>query len=667
MNIRLSAKFAIKNIIANKLLMIPFLLSNGIMGILFYIMYSLQSMDFVKYRHQSILFFIQFGIVLIMIFTTVFMFYSNRIIMKNRNKEFSLYGILGLEKKHIAKILFMENAMLYLIIASISSIGGILFGKFTLLGLNILLKNYQSSLVDYQFSTGHIIATFLYFLVVFTLTYLINLIKISISTPMELLSKQKKGESEPKVNWIYLILGIGCLSTGYYMALTTNAALKAIGNFFIAALFVIAGTYYLFISLSIILLKALKKNKNIFYKDINFITISGMLYRMRANAVGLASITILSASIIVTLSSTSSVYSQMEDMLDTHIPTEYSYSMPKFELNENSQELIEEKKKELHSIIESTLEDSESIKNLTIKEEMFSYLFIEGNEIKNSISEKNSNDGSFFIFQLLDTYNQNNKKDYTLKENEMFVFTNAGLLKDVSELVFAGEKFKIKEMEEKPALASSVEAHLVLVKDLKTLEKFAAYYQEYNPKTQKSHNARILITANWNMEHALTNYAKRAKIIFEQMPGSFETRADAAKDLAELNGGFLFLGMIVGLVFLTGNILITYYKQISEGYDDREKYQIMKKVGLPNSLIAKSTRRQILWIFFLPLVVSVIHCLVASKILFKLLMLFGIFDFTYFIKHFMLTILVFAILYFIVFLITSKMYYKIVTKSNLES
>lgn len=669
MNIALALKFAVKNIKANKILTVPFMISNGIMGILFYVMYSLSNMPYVSQRHSALPFFMQFGLVLIVIFSFVFMMYSNKIIMKRRNKELSLYGILGLEKKHIAKIVWMENMISYLIVTAFSIIGGHIFGKLAFLGIDALIKNYSASIMEYHFDIQYALVTAIYLILLFFITYLINIVKISISTPMQLLSSQKKGESEPKIKWLHGIIGAICLSIGYYMAITTSGSLRSVGNFFIAVCLVIVGTYYLFISLSILVLKVLKNNKKVFYKDVNFITISGMLYRMRANAIGLASIAILSTSIIITIASTFTIYVEMENMIDAFMPKAYETQIRNIELSGDQSKEVAAKKEELQTLIFSNTKNNEKITDFEIKEEMFLNLIDQGGKLENRPNGSDYQNSAFFVFQLLDTYNANNGTDFQLEENELYLSSNIPTLlgkKDRSELILANSEYNIKRFDESYKVAYDasygIETHFILVKDLKTLETLAQYYTTFDRRLNRERAENLQLIVNWNVQNEEDDYISRMEAIINAKDLSFGRRSEIEKSVYELNGGFLFLGIIIALLFLTGNILITYYKQISEGFDDRDKYQIMKKVGLPNTLIAKSTRRQILWIFFLPLVVAVIHCIFASKILYQLIQLFGLNSFGVFIQNFAITTAIFAVLYFIVFLITSRIYYKIVSR-----
>lgn len=669
MNIALALKFAFKNIKANKILTVPFLISNAIMGILFYVMYSLSKMPYVHQRHSALPFFMQFAVVLIVIFSFIFMMYSNKIIMRKRNKELSLYGILGLEKRHIAKIVWVENVISFFIVTLFSIAGGHIFGKLAFLGIDALIKNYSANIMEYHFELEYASVTAIYLLLLFFVTYLINIVKISISTPMQLLSSQKKGEREPKIKWLHGIIGAICLSGGYYMALTTSGSLNSVGNFFIAVCLVIVGTYYLFISLSIFVLKLLKKNQKIFYKDVNFITISGMLYRMRANAIGLASIAILSTSIIITIASTFTIYSEMERLVHAFMPKAYETQIRGIELLGDQSEQILAKKEELQSLVFSNTKNQEKIVDFAIKEEMFLNLVETDGKLESRSNGSDFQNSAFFVFQILDTYNENNGTNFELNDHELYLSSNTKDIlgkPDRSALILADQEYKIKRFEDSYTVdydaSYGIETHFILVKDLKALETLANYYTRFDPKLNRQRPQSMELIVNWNVQNEEDDYASRMEEMINARDLSFAQRANMEKDIYELNGGFLFLGIIIALLFLTGNILITYYKQISEGFDDREKYQIMKKVGLPNELIAKSTRRQILWIFFLPLFVAVIHCIFASKILYQLIQLFGLNSFGIFIQNFAITTAIFAVLYFIVFVITSRLYYKIVSR-----
>ena len=290
MNMKLVGKFAIKNLKANRYIEVPFIIAAGIMLILFNIMASLMQNEYVLTRHKELPTFINMGIGVVFIFTFVFVVYANRFLIKRRNKEFALYGILGLEKKHIRKIILIEHIINYSLVAVIAISGGYVFGKLAFMGLNSLMKDTAVKIMDYPFSTQATAITLVYVLFLFVFVYLLNALSIKNASPVELLGREHRGEGEPKNRLVLLLIGLAFLVVGYYIALTINGILKSLLAFFIAVVLVIIATYILFITFSIFMLKIQKKNKNFYYKAKNFLSVSGMIYRMKSSAVGIASV-----------------------------------------------------------------------------------------------------------------------------------------------------------------------------------------------------------------------------------------------------------------------------------------------------------------------------------------------------------------------------------------
>ena len=318
--------FAKRNLHANRLLEIPFVLSIGIMFLLFNIMVSLLSNEYVKTRHADLPSVIQFGVVLVAIFAFIFIMYANGFLMKRRNKEFALYGILGLEKKHIRKILFIEYFVLFICTLLIGVIGGYIFGKVTFIALNYLLKDTAGRLMDFPFSMTACVSTVVLAFVLFVIILVRNNIKIYLATPVQLLGNQHKGEGEPKNRYLFLLLGFILLGAGYAIALTIQGILSSLVYFFSAALLVLLGTYLLYISFSIFILKLQRGNEKYYYKPTHFLSVSGLLYRMKANAVSLASVSILSTGVLITLSATAAIYSTIQKTVDNLMPREYLLS-----------------------------------------------------------------------------------------------------------------------------------------------------------------------------------------------------------------------------------------------------------------------------------------------------------------------------------------------------
>lgn len=668
MKTNMAFKLALKNIDANKVLQIPFIISTSVMTALLFVMASLLNNDYVNSRHETLPTIILFGTFLVVILSTVFAVYANRFMMKRRNKEFALYGILGLEKKHISKIILIEQLILFFMISILSIVGGFLLGKLSFVFLNRILQGNSVSLMAYPFSMTALAITEGFLLAIFILLHIGNVLKINTTSPVELMSKQYKGEGEPKTRWLLGLFGLVSLGVGYYLALAIKGTLNSIGMFFVAALLVIIGTYLLFVSLTIIVLKILKSKKS-YYKPKNFLSVSGMLYRMKSNGIALASIAVLSTAVIITLSTTLTIFGNMEKVIDTTMPKSYSIENTKsYDLTSDVAE-IKVAKDNMQTIVKSSVAGDEEIENFGIEQS----ISVPSVKEKNKLSMLKAPKGGvlapaiyYLLVTDLDSYNIENGMDIKLADNEILVTSNNKEAAKDKTLILADKEYKTKTLDEQIAGNVAVEAYKIVVPNYEDLIKIADYYKETSSESGEYMTAKLDLSADWNIKNTSPDYKDRLAKAIEKAESEgdsvyeYKAREDFGKAIYEMNGGFLFLGIIIGIVFLGGTILITYYKQVSEGYEDRGQFAIMKKVGLPDELIRKTASSQIIWMFLLPLVVASVHTLVASKIIFQLLAMFGVREFTEFLIPMGTVIGIFAIVYLIVFYITSRIYYRIV-------
>lgn len=655
MNLRLAGKFALRNIAANRFLEVPFVLSSSLMLIIFNIMSSLLQNDYVNTRHASLPIVISFGIVVTAIFAFIFILYANQFLIRRRNKEFALYGILGLEKKHIRRVIFIEQFIQFALILMMGIIGGFVIGKLSFLWLNRLLNDEMGRLMDYPFSTTALVHTLMFTAFTFVFVYILNISRIHKASPIELLQSVKKGEKEPRVRISLLALGIILLAAGYYIALTTEGTVKSLGMFFVAALIVILASYTLFISLSIAILKYMKKKPS-FYTDKKFLSISGMLYRMKSNAVSLASIAVLSTGVMVALSTTWTIYNNINALAKGTMDRSYSieYQEP---ISAESMAAIDQKLMDiaLGAAPGGSVEDAYFLHATMLGGVK------QGEEIL-PLREENFDKGVklYMLMYPVSEYNQKMKKNETLAEDEILLSANTKLL-HTDRLTIDGKNYKARMVEDIVPANLGVEAYVVIVPDFKVVESAASYYQMIDFDTREFVSQPITSNLYWNVSGVSEDEVLREmeKLLAEE---NIEfLYYNQVKSMAfELNGGFLFLGCMIGLLFLTGTVLIIYYKQVSEGSEDREKIQIMKKIGLPNKLIKKTAEMQIIWLFFLPLAVSALHALVASKIISQLLGLFGVRSYGEYGFHLGIVVLIFAAIYLFIFKITSHVYYRIV-------
>lgn len=663
MNNKMAFKFAFKNMRANSLLLTPFLIASSIMSALFFIMSSLGQNKYVEENFEYILMLIRFGNILAGIFTFIFILYANGFLTKRRNKEFALYGILGLEKKHIAKIVFIEYILNFFVISIFSVIGGFVLGKLSFVILNRVTKNITAKVIDYGFSTSSALLTLAFLAITFIFIYLLTIFKIGKSTPIELLSSQKKAEGEPKSKFILGTLGFIILCYGYYISITSEGRLESFYKFFPAVILVIFGTYLLFIAFSILILKLLKRNRNLYYKAKNFLSISGMLYRMKSNAVSLASIALLATSIIVTLSSTLTINSGIKEVAKSIDPQDF---FVEFLIDDDREkdwiELGNRKKREVSEFLNTILKDGEKIKDLKIYKHIFLQPVLNENGKLVPLGKKRAVAQYLFV-EILDEYNEKNNTNYTLKDDEVLYSSNLKSLYKPDNLELAGQNYKLVKIPDETPKHIAADSIKIIVKDDETFAKMEKAYEK---------GAGYFYNLRFSFD---TENVKDKGEFFERLQNSFNYRNTDKKDVTrmsfsskeinknimyEINGGFLFLGAIISLIFITGTILITYYKQISEGFEDRQNYQIMKNVGLPDKMIKKSLRTQILWIFFLPLIVAMTHSAFAFPILYNMLRGLGLNNAKLFAMNFGVVVLAFTVLYFIIYTITSRIYYKIV-------
>lgn len=662
---KLKRRIAWRNVVSYKQLMLPFIFTSGIMGMLFFIGASLLDNKFVQERNENMISIMSLAVTLVGIFAVVFITYCNRLISKTRSKEIALYEILGMEKKHINAIMFIEQNICFLAISVLSIAGGRIFGKALFLIFNKITGSQGVPLMEYPLTMKPVLLT----ISVIGISYLIIAIngigKIYRSSPIELMSSKHKREGEPKNRYILLVIGALFLGGGYFAALTTKGTLDAITIFFFAVIAVVIGTYLLFISLGSIVLKALRRNKKFYYKAENFLSISGMLHRINSNGLSLGSIALLSTMIILTLTITASAYVQTDRLIDQLVEDDYNvdYFMNESHKDYDNYAMAE---KELKNKIESTTIGNEEIKGIKVYQYYMNGFTLEKGALKHDY-KKNPSMGDIYVVSFMTVRDYNNRvgTNYKLGKNEIIIADAKTDLASAKNLVIATKKYKVIDHAKEGTKDTLVlQGQAILVSDEDDLFKIVNYYnKDYKVKSGQTTSDLYHISAAWHVDNMKSDYSQRAKTAFESEGEkfSYETREEKRDFLMEINGGFFFIGMLMGTIFLIGAIMIIYYKQISEAFEDRNRYQIMAKVGLPEKIVKRTTRKQILWLFFLPLAVAVIHCAVASKIVFQLMALFAVTDAWFFVGNLLTVIAVFAAIYLLIFIMTSKVYHRIIS------
>ena len=641
MNNFIYEKLAVTNLKNNRKTYVPYIFTGVLTVMMFYIIDALSRGKGITQDTLKIC--LQYATGVIVVFAVIFLFYTNSFLIKRRKKEIGVYNILGMGKRHIARMMAVET----ILTAGISILGGLVFGIiFGKLMYLLLLKILHNS-VDMQFSVNGtaIVRTAILFAGIFLLTYLYNILQIQLVNPVELLHGGNQGEKEPKSRWLLVIVGVAALGNGYWIALTTEAPLEALLKFFVAVVCVIIGTYALFIAGSIVVLKILRKNKAYYYNPKHFTSVSGMIYRMKQNGAGLANICVLSTMVLVMVSTTVSLYAGMEDILDSRFPRDVSIVCNEADTNkeETLQRLIKEQCEKAGVKITDRVRYRYGSMNAVLK----------GNNLEKV--EQYYPDNHFYYVEMItqEEYNRIEKQNVSLKEQEILTYTTNGKC-GKKQINIAGQNYQVKkelsEMTSQPKSTAEIYKTLYIVfanaEQIERIEPFS-YADKFNLKGDDGKQKEAL-------EQIQNEF-------YEKIPdGTMESRMLSRSSFYELYGGLFFIGIYLGSMFIMATVLIIYYKQISEGYDDRERYQIMQKVGMSKKEVKRSIRSQVLSVFFLPLVVAVIHVAVAFKVMTKILGVLNLTNVSLFAVCTIITIAVFAVFYIIVYSITAKEYYRIV-------
>lgn len=660
MKISFVSKMAWQNIKSNRKLYIPYMIAAGTTVAMFIMMSALLTNRFVQERSAVLTTLFGMGTIVIGIFSLIFIFYTNSFLMKRRKKELGLYSILGLEKKHVNTILGMETVIAGSISIISGIIVGILFGKMSFLILNYVL-NFPVE-IEYSIGWNTFGLTIALFIGIFFLTMLFNITQVTFSNPIRLLKGGKEGEKEPKSSPILFVLGLLSLGAGYYISLTIADPMSALTQFFVAVLLVIIGTYLLFTAGSIIVLKLLKKNKKLYYKPGPFISISGMLYRMKQHAVGLANISILSVMVIIAVSTTITLFLGTEETLSTRFPSENNVTMSPPDI---SGEDLERHAEVLYDRVEQYTEEQ----NLQVKDRVrYQYVNLFGELKKNifELGEINAADGMMALLIPLKDFNQMSAQVYGLKEGEALIYNNGSSL-DLDSFVIAEKEYNAIPLKKVPQILKAntqiVDTIIAVLPTVQDIDEVLNYNNQQPDNTDTQWYADY----HWNTtgsEAVKKEYANEINIITQaddlEVSGFYESRETSRQEWYSMNGGFLFLGIFLGGLFTIGALLITYFKQVSEGYDDRERIQIMQKVGLDKQTTRQATHSQIVWMFTLPILTAAIHTAFAYPIIHKLLMIFGIMQHKLLILCTAGVVVAFALIYWIIYRITSKVYLSIV-------
>ena len=657
-------KLAITNIKNNRQFYFPYLLTGIITVAMFYIMCALESNPGIQSMPgaKDLGLILRLGIGVIGIFAVIFLFYTNSFIIKRRKKELGIYNILGMEKRHIAKILSKEAFFTAIIAIGGGLVTGVLFHKLACMLLYRMI-GFNGG-ITFSFSKKGVMITAILFAIVYLLTYIYDLFQVQLANPIELLQSGNKGEREPKTKAIMAVLGVLCLGAGYFIAITTKNPIKALTLFFVAVILVIIGTYLLFTAGSIALLKILRRNKGYYYQTKHFTSVSGMIYRMKQNAVGLANICILSTMVLVAVSTTVSLYVGIEDIMKERYPNEINISAY-YDTGVPAEDSIA-------PIVEKSVK--ESGRKIRHEEDYLELYFAaikdQGQYSLDKEKVKTAGDrvSGFVVLTREDCKKKYNEEIPELAENEVALFTIKKT--DMDTLVLENRSYHVKEIkqfqntEDFETIADMMdEYYYVIVNDVQDMERLWQLQKDIYQENSSSISRQVRLDIDGdseqkkecfeNIKTALGPEQAKARILIDSRQSNLD-------EFYQIYGGFLFLGLFLGILFLMITVLIIFYKQISEGYDDKERFSIMEKVGMSNDEVKATIRSQVRTVFFLPILMAAIHVGMAFPMIKRLLSLFGLSNTALFAGCMAGTILVFALIYLLVFLKTSKTYYKIV-------
>ena len=666
------SRLAKQNIRNNKSTYIPYMITCIFCIAMIYMMEFLRdcpTLDQAVRQADEVRMIVFTGEIVVEIFCIIFLIYSNSFLMKRRQKEIGLYNILGLERNHIGIVMFLET-----IITSIGSLaGGIAAGIIgSKLALLLLLKLLHiPSVLGFYISVKGIFTCLFMFGIVFLMILFLNLAKIHLSRPVELLRGNNTGEKEPAAKWLMALIGFICLSAGYYLAVTTESPIKAITIFLLAVILVMAGTYLLFTAGSIVILKFLRRRKSFYYRTGNFISISGMLYRMKQNAIGLASICILSTGVLLMISMTVSIYFGMNDIMLNRYPYDVDMSVTSISEDE-CQTAIEAFEK---AIADNKVPVEKSVEEI--------YLDIvcskNGDQILIKPTNTIRNSDSVLVLSLLNQaeYERLTGISANLNDGEIFAWYPSAVQKD--SVTVDETEFTVKKWLDKNPLTCGEDAvsdNAVLVVTDEDFKKFDDMRTEmYKGVSSAPAGEDLTLHLGLDIIGSETDKIDFGTPVMEDVKdlrkngglseNSWITSGIRQQEYESYyadNGSLLFIGIFLGSLFLMGTAMIIYYKQISEGYEDQKRFEIMQKVGLSRREVRSSVRRQILMVFFLPLLMAMLHITMAFPMIRRLLLLFGMTNTKLFIGCTAGTVLIFAVVYGLIYLMTARSYYHIVER-----
>ncbi len=668
---KLYPRLAWQNLRKNYRVTVPYLLSGSGIIMMFYMICALtqgtENSEFYGARTSASA--LGLGIWVIAIFGAIFLFYTNSFLMKRRKKELGLYNILGMEKRHIAGVILSETLLTAAICLVLGLALGVLFSKVFFLILERLLG--MADVLPFLIPPESILLTAVLFGCIFLVTALYNILQVRPSKPIELLHGGETGEKEPKAHWVLAILGLGLLGAGYYLSLSITSPVDALALFFVAVVLVILGTYLLFIVGITAMLKLLKKNKSFYYKTRHFTTVSGMLYRMKQNAAGLASICILFTCLLVTVSTTFSLYTGVDDAVEKRCPGDVEVSFAGV-----AEEDLEELRQEA---ADACARNSARMENIVDRRSwLFACSRVDNTLYVNS-GLASSIYASFDVYTIED-YNQYFNDSRTLAADQVLLYDPAGTFPfdtmTVFDKTYQVEKIDLPGRARDTSYMMGYESYALVLNDPAVIDGEKMWVDdEDNGRNQSwywaehiyrfnvaGHDPDTVKTVAAEIREWIDSKSHDWKTVEngEGFSMSFMSKPSVREDFTSLYGGVFFLGLFMGAMFLMGTVLIMYYKQVSEGYEDARRFDIMQKVGMSKEEVKKSIHSQVLMVFFLPLVTAIMHLCFAFPMLQKILALMNAVNVQLILGSMAGCVGVFGVMYLIIYLLTARTYYRIV-------
>ncbi len=657
---RFFLKLAAENIKKNGKTYIPYMLTCILTVAMFYIVKSLslnpglENMLGGNFLHTTM----GLGSGVVSVFAFIFLFYTNSFLVKQRKKEFGVFNILGMERRHLARVVGWETVYVTLIALGLGLLLGVALDKVMFLGV-IRIVGAEVPL-GFFISPEAVASTVTFFLAIFLLIYANCVRQIRAADPIGLLRAGSEGEREPKANWLLTIWGLAALGGGYYIAVTTQNPIASVLLFFVAVLLVIAGTYLLFTAGSIALLKMLRKNKKYYYRTKHFVSVSGMIYRMKQNAVGLANICILSTMVLVMVSTTASLMAGMEGIIRNRYPWDYVFYFDGEKEEEQEAAETIRRLREQSGLLMTGEWDYTYLAFQAVRDAEDSY------QVLRHRARSVEDDTHSLLFVTLDDYNAVTGENRQLGEGEILLYANRQPFHAPVLKIF-GREYRVAERldhfvgnGEYEALLSATQ--YIVVPDREELE--------WLHREQEAILMDLASPIGWvygfdvkaGEEEQLAFYG----VLQEQLAGvsglKTEARADGRAAFLEIDGGLFFIGIFLAILFVMATVLIIYYKQISEGYDDKNRFEIMQKVGMSRSEVREAIHSQVLTVFFLPLIVAGIHVAAAFPLISRLLALLNLYDVKLFALCTAGCFLAFGVMYVIIYILTARTYYRIVSR-----